>query len=154
MPAAHEKAASSSNAASVADRPPPLVFPATSSATPRNAANRASAVRDEGRPDPRKPQASSGTNSGMVARQSAETPDGTNCSSRASTAWQPTNRNSPTAPEPSHSAGRGHAESGSRRRDRPSRMPPPTRQRAAIIGNGGIVSTAQAMARKVEPQTR
>src|SRR4051812_49782211 len=90
----------------------------------------------------------------MVARQSADTPDGTNCSSRASTAWQPTNRNSPTAPEPSHSAGRGHAESGSRRRERPSRMPPPIRQRTAIIGNGGIVSTAQAMARKGGPQTR
>src|SRR4051812_50223943 len=90
----------------------------------------------------------------MVARQSADTPDGTNCSSRASTAWQPTNRNNPTAPEPSHSAGVGHAESGSRRRDRPSRMPPPTRQRAAIIGKGGGRSTPPAGGREGGAPTR
>src|SRR6185503_10355177 len=35
-----------------------------------------------------------------------------------------------------------------------SSRPPPSRQRPAIIDSGGIVSTAQRMARNVEPQTR
>ncbi len=85
VPAAHEKAEISSSIASTPETPPPPVPCATTSrATPPKPAASAADVRSDGRPAPVRPQASSGTNSGIVARNRAATPDGTCCSSRAS----------------------------------------------------------------------
>ena len=85
VPAAQEKAESNSSTASPEDRlPSPAPCAATSSATPANPAASATEVRSEGRPAPVSPHASSGTKSGIVARNSAATPEGTCCSSRAS----------------------------------------------------------------------
>ena len=99
-------------------------------------------------------QASSGTNSGIVARQSAATPEGTNCSSCANRPWHPTKNSIPTIAEPPHSRAEGNGAPRSATRHIPSRMAPPIRHRIAIIDNGGIVSTAQAIARKVDPHTK
>jgi hypothetical protein len=43
---------------------------------------------------------------------------------------------------------------GRTRLEASSRMPPETRKRTAAIENGGSVSTATRMPRKVEPHTR
>ncbi len=142
VPAAHESALPSSSTASAGCRPPPVPWAATRSATPANPATSASDRRRDGGAPPGSAQPSNGTKSGIVARHRAAIPDGVRSSAYASTPWQPTKSSTPSTTAPPHSRRLGQARPRSRAMPMPSRMAPPSRQRAAIIANGGIVSTA------------
>src|SRR5262249_41427109 len=92
---------------------------------------------------------------GINAMTRAVTPDGTVCSPQAARPIPPPMSAAPTIAESRHSRlDGGENDRPSRAIDHVRRIKPAIETRNAAMRNGGIVSTAIAIARYVEPQIR
>ena len=88
------------------------------------------------------------TQTGSIAMRIAVMPDGIVCSAKATMPMPPPSRSAPTMSESRHSRRVGHSKSPPPRSlDQASRTTPAVTNRVAAIRNGGMVSTATAMAR-------
>ena len=107
-----------------------------------------------GNRSPRKIPPRIATQTGISPTRSAAIPDGTVCSPNATNPLPPPNSSAPTIALSRHSRRLGRTnERPSRAIDQANRIAPAKKKRAAAIRNGGIVSTAMAIPRYVEPHT-
>jgi len=126
----------------------------TRMATPANPIAIPTTAR-RGNRSPRKIPARIATQTGISPTRSAAIPDGTVCSPKATSPFPPPRSNAPTMALSRHSRRVGRTnERPSRAIDQAKRMAPANKNRAAAMRNGGIVSTAIAIPRYVEPHTR
>ena len=111
----------------------------------RDADDRAS----RGSRSPKKSRPKMATQTGSIAIRSAVIPDGIVCSPKATMPIPPPSRRPPTMSESRHSRRVGHVEVAARRAGATRRAGarPRVTNRVAAIRNGGMLSTATAIAR-------
>lgn len=123
-------------------RPPPVTdsHGATSHATPTKPSNRPATVSNVGRFPPGQDHSISTMKSGLMPMISAVSPEGMDCSAHATSPLPPTSKNTPTTALRPHWAAVGQG--APCHLTHASRIGPATRNRRAVIANGGMVSMA------------